>query len=431
METDFGRNISFDNPEQIRLAQNSALRKHLRYCLRKSPFYRRKLTPYRNDIESITVDGLERLPFTEKTDIEKHNDDLLAVPMARIRDIVMSSGTTGKPTRIMYSENDLRRLAHIEETALRGCGICDSDIVLLSCTMDRCFIAGLAYWLGLKNIGASVVRSGQSTLAGQAVLIDRLAPTVMIGVPSFLMRLGKYLHENGTDPGTTAVKRIVCIGEPLRDRQMRRLAPAKELEKMWAASAFSTYASSETVTAFCECEKQNGGHLIPELAVVEIVDESGNLLPPEEIGEVVVTPLAVDGMPLVRFRTGDISFLMDKGCACGRFSSRLGPIIGRKQQMMKVRGTTIYPQAVYTLLEEIGAVDEFFITVQKAPNGTDSVAVSVALCDTSLAADKIRDRLQAELRVSPAVEVLPIDSVRRVVFNPESRKPVRFFDQRK
>ena len=125
----------------------------------------------------------------------------------------------------------------------------------------------------------------------------------------------------------------------------------ENLEEVWGAKIYSTYASSETITSFCECTAQRGGHLHPDLAVVEIVNEQGEVLAPGETGEVVVTPLQIEGMPLLRFRTGDISFMVDEPCACGRFSPRLGPILGRKKQMIKFRGTTLYPNSLYAVLD--------------------------------------------------------------------------------
>ncbi|MCK4485581.1 MAG: phenylacetate--CoA ligase family protein, partial [Desulfobacterales bacterium] len=173
-----------------------------------------------------------------------------------------------------------------------------------------------------------------------------------------------------------------------------------------------------------------GGHLHPDLAVVEIVDEDGTVLPPGTTGEVVVTPMAVEGMPLVRFKTGDVSFLIDKPCSCGRFSPRLGPILGRRKQMMKIRGTTLYPQAVYSVLEEMSAISEYYITVTSKTELSDSMTIYAAVNDMSCTADIIQDRLQARLRVKPAVVITDEETVKQQVYTPESRKPVHFIDRR-
>ena len=236
-------------------------------------------------------------------------------------------------------------------------------------------------------------------------VIKRMAPSVIVGVPTFLRKLGLYLKEKGIDPGKTSVSKLVCIAEPLRDNHLGLLKIGEDLQNLWQAELFSTYASSEIVTTFCECTAQQGGHLHPDLAIVEIIDKNDQILPPGSVGEVVVTPMAVQGMPLVRFKTGDISFLIDDACKCGRFSPRLGPILGRKKQMMKVHGTTLYPQAIYPALEEFGAIKEYYIVVTNESDLSDNIAVYVTVNEVSCTSDTIQGKLQERLRVKPKVIV--------------------------
>jgi phenylacetate-CoA ligase len=202
------------------------------------------------------------------------------------------------------------------------------------------------------------------------------------------------------------------------------------LEKLWGAEIYSTYASSETITSFCECTAQNGGHLHPELAVVEIVDDDGKALQPGEAGEVVVTPLAIEGMPLIRFRTGDVSFLMNEPCTCGRSSARLGPILGRKKQMIKFRGTTLYPGAIYSVLDGIPDVGDYYVTVTSDYDLSDIVKVFAAVRNGSCSAAMIQERLQAQLRVRPEVEIVSEQRVREQIAPEGSRKVNRFLDMR-
>ena len=422
--------ISFLKPEAIKKIQEARLGEHIAYCKNNSPFYRDTLKALKIENGPFGLEGLSVLPFTEKGDIEKRNDDFCAVERSKIVDIVLSSGTTGRPIRMMYSDYDLKRLAYNEEKSFRGCGVTEDDVVLLTCTMDRCFVAGLAYFLGIRNIGASAIRNGHGSLESHAEIIAKMQPTVIVGVPTFLKKLGLYLRDKHINGKKTSVSKLACIGEPLRDKDLKLLRIGEDLQRIWQAKAFSTYASSEIVTTFCECMAQQGGHLHPDLAIVEIIDESGRILGSGEIGEVVVTPLAVEGMPLIRFKTGDISFLIDKQCPCGRCSPRLGPILGRKKQMMKLRGTTVYPQTIYSALEEIDIIKGYYIVVTNESDLSDNVTVYASVKDKSYTAAMIEDWLQSRLRVKPAVVITDEKNVRKQVYTQESRKPVQFVDKR-
>ena len=415
---------------RIRSIQEKLLVEHLKYCQENSPFYRKLFKKQKINPGKINFDNLCQLPFTDKSEIEKSNDEFFAVGQARIVDIVLSSGTTGKPTKIAYTESDLKRLAYNEEQSFRACGFSAKDTALLTCTLDRCFVAGLAYYLGIRAVGATAIRNGLNSLESHAEVIRRMRPTAIVGVPSFLKKLGLFLAAEKALPRAPVISKLVCIGEPLRGEDMRFLKVGRDLEKIWGAKAYSTYSSSEIVTTFCECAFQCGGHLLSDLAVVEIVDDQGNLLGPGMIGEIVVTPMGIEGMPLLRFKTGDISFIIDKPCGCGRNSIRLGPILGRKKQMMKVSGTTIYPQAVYSALEEIEGISEYFITVSSEDALSDNIEVHLAFDNHLYSPEAIEDKLQARLRVKPRVFIREEEFIRKQVYSPKSRKPVRFIDRR-
>ncbi|MDT8391698.1 MAG: AMP-binding protein [Lentisphaeria bacterium] len=421
---------AFRPVEDMEAIQKRGLISHLRHCQTASPFYKDQLAAVSITSAATLTDILDQLPFTEKDDIAARNDDFLAVPMPRVADIVVSSGTTGAPTKVFYTDHDLRRLAYNEEKSFIGCGLSAGDRVLLTCTIDRCFIAGLAYYLGAREMGAATIRNGHANMAGHVDIIQRLEPTAIVGVPTFIRKLGQYMLDEGVSPAGTAVTRMVCIGEPTRNRDMALTRVGADVEKLWQARTYSTYASSETVTTFCECEAQAGGHLHPDLGIVEIIGESGGRLPPGQVGEVVVTPLGVEGMPLIRFKTGDISFLLDAPCPCGRRSPRLGPILGRRKHMLKIKGTTVYPQAAFDLLSSIDGVDEYMLEVTSDTDLSDLLTVRVSLKDDQITAQWLREKLQARLRVTPHVDITGRDQLRSLVFLPQYRKPRRFLDKR-
>ena len=413
--------------EDIASAQQRLLREHLGFCQRNSPYYRSLLAGVA--AEEITLASLAEIPLTDKTDFSGRNADFLAVPPDRIVDIALSSGTTGAPNTVMYSEHDLRRLACNESASLAACGVTSRDIALLTCTMDRCFVAGLAYQTGLRQLGAAVIRNGVATLTSHCDLIRRLKPTVLVGVPTFLRKLGRFLAENGSDPAAASVRRLVCIGEPLRDAALSPLKLADDLESLWQAEAFSTYATSETVTTFCECPARRGGHLQPDLAIVEIVDAAGNRLPDGEHGEVVLTPLQCEGMPLVRFKTGDVSFLIGEPCACGRITQRLGPILGRQGQMIKTKGTTVYPLSILDALDSLDGISDYFVVATSEDRLSDHLIVHAAVSG-GRSPESIAEQLQSRLRVKTSVVIEPEAEIARRVSASGSRKYTRFLDQR-
>ena len=420
--------LAFRPPAELRKAQETLLAAHLRHC-RRAPFYRGLLAgvpPAR--AARVPLEALRDLPFTTKADLEAGPERFLAVRRDRIRDIVQSSGTTGLPTQMLYTGRDLERLAYNEAVCFAGCGMGRGDRVLLTCTLDRCFVAGYAYCLGAQAVGAASVRSGLNLVEGHAAVIEQIRPTFLVGVPGFLRKLGHFLHASGHAP--SGIRGLICIGEPLRDARLRPTVLGDDLERLWRAPAYSTYSSSEIVTSFCECTAQCGGHAAPDLGIVEIVDDNGRPLAPGETGEIVVTPLGVEGMPLLRFRTGDIGYLAGEPCACGRNTPRLSAILGRKAQMLKVRGTTFYPATIFEVLNAIREVSDYYVEVDSA-DGADRVRVTVAFAsDTPDAQRRTLALLQARLRVRPEVRVASEEAVRQRVYVAHSRKPVRFFDLR-
>jgi phenylacetate-CoA ligase len=161
------------------------------------------------------------------------------------------------------------------------------------------------------------------------------------------------------------------------------------------------------------------------------VNEYNRPVPPGQVGELVLTPLDIEGMPLVRFKTGDISFMMTEPCSCGRTSPRLGPILGRNQQMMKIRGTSLYPQDVFAALDEIADIGDYYLEITHDGEMSDELTIHLGERPGQPDPELIRERLQACLRVTPRIVIDPEEKVRQHLYSPESRKPVRVFDRRK
>ena len=426
------KHIEFDSQDTIHTLQEKLLLEHVSYVAEHSPYYKALFQQLSIDPSTIkTLQDLNKIPCTTKKELNCHNDEFLAVEKGAISDICLTSATTGdRPTVIYQSSSDIARLAYNEEAAFRMMGINENDSIMICAAIDRCFMAGLAYYLGGLNSGSTMIRAGSGSPAQQWELIKTTRPTVLVGVPSLIRKLGQFALQNNEDPKNMSIKKIVGIGEPIRSQGLKLLPVPAEVETMWGATLYSTYASSEMATAFCECEERCGGHLRPELLILEIINNEGNPVPPGEKGEVVVTPLGVKGIPLLRFRTGDLSFIIPEPCHCGRNTLRLGPIIGRKNQMLKLKGTTIFPSSILSALDSLKGVEGAYIEARKNDDETDRVLLYMALSDKSLTIKSIVDHLRAKVRVVPEIIFIDQKELNRKIFPPEKRKKTTFFDYR-
>jgi len=412
--------------------QEEKLQELLNYVSQRSPFYKDLFAKHHIDISKIkTVADLAIIPPTTKDDLQQRNYDFLCVPTEEVIEYTSTSGTLGSPVTIALTENDLQRLAFNEYNSFTCADGSKDDTYQLMLTLDRQFMAGIAYYLGIRKIGAGIIRLGPGVPSLQWETIKRLKPTAIVAVPSFILKLIQYAKDAGIDINQTSVKKAICIGENVRNSDFSLNVLGKKITEAWDIILYSTYASTEMQTAFTECSKGHGGHSQPELVIVEILDEDNKQVPPGKPGEVTVTTLGVEGMPLLRYKTGDICMYYDEPCACGRTSIRLSSIIGRKKQMIKFKGTTLYPPALFDLLNEMEDITDFTIEVYSNEIGLDQVLLYIARKDDSMESDhRIRAYLQAKLRVSPQIKYMSVEALQKMQFNEASRKPAKFIDKR-
>ncbi|MCR5049535.1 MAG: AMP-binding protein, partial [Paludibacteraceae bacterium] len=339
--------IEFESVDRIRAYQEELLRKQMAYLAQHSPYYKRMFAEHHIDPASIrTIDDLQHVPFTEKADLQRYNNDFLCVAREDIIDYITTSGTLGDPVLFGCTESDLQRLAYNEHKSFACAGLHKGDILQLMTTIDKRFMAGLAYWMGIRSMGASIIRVGNGIPELQWDTILRLHPTAIMCVPSFILRLIEYAEQHDIDYRHSSIRKIIGIGEGLRDQQFNLNLLGQRIHDKWPeVELYATYSSTEMSATFSECEHACGGHVHPELIIVEIIGDDDKPVADGQPGEIVITTLGVEGMPLLRFRTGDIAARVNKPCACGRNSYRLTPLIGRKHNMIKLKGTTIYPPA--------------------------------------------------------------------------------------
>ena len=418
--------------ETIKTFQEEKLAELLVYLNKNSAYYKSVFETHKIDINAIkSLEDLTKVPTTSKDQLQQYNDDFLCVPKHKIIDYVTTSGTLGDPVTFALTDNDLERLAYNEAISFECAGVSENDVVQLMTTMDRRFMAGLAYFLGVRKLGAGIIRVGAGIPELQWDSILKFKPTYLIAVPSFLLKLIEYADQHNIDVNTSGIKGAICIGEPLREQDFTFNTLSQKITSKWNISLYSTYASTEMNTAFTECEFQKGGHQHPELIIVEILDDNDTPVPEGAVGELTITTIGVEGMPLLRFKTGDMVQAHVSKCECGRNTPRLGPVVGRKKQMIKYKGTTLYPPAMDNILNDFSEVDSYIIEISHNTIGTDEILIKIASMQTSqkLLQD-IKDHFRAKLRVTPKIEFHDKKDIQKLQFPKMSRKPVHVIDHR-
>lgn len=409
-------------------AQVTLLRAHFADLQQRSPWYRDLFQANGIQADDLrTLADLAAFPFTVREQLEKHNERFLAAPPSAIRDHATTSGTMGQPVPLPQTERDLLRLALNEENSLRLAGVTASDTVQLMTTMDKRFMAGLAYHMGARAIGAAMVRMGPGDAAGQWDAIARFKPTVLIAVPSFLLRMLEHARKSGIDPRMSSVKRVLCIGEPVTTTEGRPNALALRIGGQWPVALLSTYASTEMATASTEREPCSGAVVQTGLIHIEVVGDDDRTQSFGEPGEVIATPFGVEGMPLLRYRTGDICALHEADGPNG-YELRLGPVLGRKQQRLKIKGTTVFPAQVLDALAACREVSSYVALAGTDELGHDTLKVLVDAPEAQLPA--VLDQLRGRLRVAPTVERAETSHIDTFAMPTGARKPQRFIDQR-
>ncbi len=414
------------------IIQDQRLQELLVYLNRYSPFYKEMFSSHQIDIRSIrSSPDLATIPTTNKEDLQRRNEDFLCVAKDRIIEYASTSGTLGSPVTIALTENDLNRLALNEYNSFLCADGSPADIYQLMLTLDRQFMAGIAYYSGIRKLGAGIIRLGPGVPSLQWETIQRLRPTAIVAVPSFILRLIQFAKDNRIDMNASPVRKAICIGENIHNLDFSLNTLGKRIRDAWDIRLYSTYASTEMQTAFTSCGEERGAHAQPELLVVELLDEKDRPVGPRTPGEVTITTLGVEGMPLLRYKTGDICMYFDEPCACGRTSLRLSPVIGRQQQMIKFKGTTLYPPALFDLLNEMEEILDFVVEVYSNEVGLDEVTLYLLRAGSGEAADhRVRAYLQARLRVSPHIVYVSAEEIQKMNFPGSGRKAVKFVDKR-
>ncbi len=332
------------SPRRIREAQLNDLRWTL-LIAKNSALYRDKLA---GRARIRCLDDLQRLPFTTKDELRQaYPYGALAVPRERVVYYCSTSGTTGRPTAVHLTGADVERLSYAQARSFYSAGIRSRDSAQLMVHP----MMGFLFEAALHRIGAMSILTGPGNDAGQVALIRELKVTTLFGVPSYLLHLG------GIAEGVESVERVVALGEPLTANIRERLG------KQWGAEVYNDYGSVETAAGFLECGQHDGHHIFWDHFLIETVDPE-TLEPTTGRGELVITTLKREATPLIRYRTRDMVRIDYDPCACGRTHPRIYPE-RRLGEMVKIKGTAVYPSALMEAVAGIGEINSYQFIVQK------------------------------------------------------------------
>jgi phenylacetate-CoA ligase len=424
----FNPNLSWEflSADEIAAKTIRALRNHIKHVKETSPYYKEALWDIAPD-DLKNLDDFNRLPFTGRTALAEHPAKFVAAEPRAIVETVATGGATGKPIFCPLTGNDLERLAFSEALSFHSMGITPEDRALLFLAMDRWSLAGAGFYRGLTLLGANTGRAGVAAHDLCRQYLESFKPTVLVGAPSFFRRLAIDIGKAGFNCRESGIKKIICTGESLKNQNMEMNAVGKKLQETWGAAAYVTCTVTELADSFCECIEQKGGHTHPELIYAEIVDESGRILPDGTPGELVATAFGVEGMPLVRYRTGDITFKVAAGaCACGRNSVRIGPILGRTSELIRTRDASVYPLTITNALDEMDDISDYIIILENDNARSDRVSIHVAAKPSAV--EKIAAHVRAAAQVSFPILISNISTIQSMRGN--WRRNVRIVDWR-
>ena len=418
--------------EQIDALQVERLQATIRHCM-NSPFYKKKFEEMGIKPEDIkTPADVRKLPFTTKQDLrDNYPFGLASVPLEKCVRLHSSSGTTGNPTVVLHSQKDLDEWANAVARCLWMVGLRPTDIFQNSSGYGM-FTGGLGFQYGAERLGMLTVPAAAGNTLRQIKFITDFGTTAIHAVPSYLTRIKEVMDQQGIDPRKDTKLKVLAIGaEPHSEEQRKRI------ENMFGVKAYNSFGMSEMCgpgVAF-ECKEQNGLHFWEDYYIVEIVDpETLEPVPDGEIGELILTTINREAMPLSRYRTRDLTRVLGRTCPCGRNHIRLDRMKGRSDDMMVLRGVNIFPIQIEKILMKFKELTTNYLITLTTDNDNDNMTVEVEVNNFDLNdKDKVQQltkeitrALKDEILLTPHVKLLPLGTL------PQSEgKAVRVKDFRK
>ena len=407
----FQKDIETLSRQEIEKIQLERLKHQVQYCMDNVPFYHKRLTEAGVTADKIkTLSDIQYIPYTTKTDIrDNYPFGLFAKPMKEIVRIHASSGTTGKPTVVGYTRNDLNNWSDCVARLCAAVGVHDGDIAQISFGYGL-FTGALGLHYGLEKLGCAVIPISSGNTQKQAMILKDFGTSVLISTPSYAMYMSEVAHEMGISNDELKL-RIGLFGsegctDALRDK----------IEKGFGLFSTDNYGMSELMGPGVsgECEYRCGLHFAEDHFLPEIINsETGEVLPHGEKGELVVTTLTKEGIPLLRYRTKDITRIHYEKCKCGRTHARMEKVQGRSDDMLKIRGVNVFPSQIESVMANIDGISPHYELILTRKNYTDYLEVRIEIIDESLleklenleklqkeAADKLKTVLGIQAKVT-------------------------------
>ena len=401
----------------IEILQTQRLKRTIATAL-NSPFYAQKYGQAGVTPETIkNPRDIAGLPFTTKADLRaSYPYAMLCRPVSDFVRLHASSGTTGTPTAVLYTQSDIEAWAELMARSMFAAGVRRTDI-LQNMSGYGLLTGGLGIHYGSERLGCLTVPAGAGNTMRQLKLIRDLGVTVVHIIPSYALRVGSILKKEGIDPESLPW-RIALIGaEPHTEHTRRRI---EELLHLKAYNSFGLSEMNGHGVAF-ECEEQSGMHIWEDAFLVEILDpETAEPVPEGEVGELVMTTLCREGMPIVRYRTRDLTRFVPGDCPCGRTHRRIDRIAGRSDDMLIIKGVNIYPMQIEQVLMGMPEVGQNYVIELVTEEHIDQIRIKVEIKDEFFVEDmraltglqkKIAGRLKDEILVTPRVELVQHDSI--------------------
>lgn len=416
---------------EIEALQTERLKKTVRQCM-NSEFYRRRFAESHIDPDDIrSLSDLSRIPFTTKQDLrDSYPFGMSAVPLSRVVRLHSSSGTTGTPTVILHTQRDLDEWANAVARCLYMVGLRPGDIFQNSSGYGM-FTGGLGFQYGAERLGMLTVPAAAGNTKRQIKFITDFGTTALHAIPSYAGRLYEVMEEMGIDPHRDTHLRTLIIGaEPHSEEQRRRI------EQMLGVKAYNSFGMSEMCgpgVAF-ECTEQNGLHIWEDYYIVEIVDPvTLEPVPEGEVGELVLTTINREAMPLLRYRTRDLTRILPGECPCGRHHLRLDRMKGRSDDMIILKGVNIFPIQIETVLMQFAELGNDYLITLTNEEANDLMTVEVELNAFSddyrrlqVLTKEITRQLKDEILITPVVRLVSKGSLPK-----QEGKAVRVRDLRK